>query len=184
VPAPHAPSAPRLRLATATDVPALDALIGASVRGLSVGHYTPAQIEGGVRHVFGVDTQLVRDGTYFVIEADGGPVACGGWSARRTLYGGDQHKDADDPPLDPAREPARIRAFFVHPDWARRGLGRQLFTACHAAARDAGFRSLALVATLPGVPLYEALGFVRGAPVDVRLPDGAVLPCVQMTRPI
>jgi hypothetical protein len=112
---------PQLRPAVAADVAPLQALIAASVRGLSAGHYTPAQAEGGLREVFGVDTQLVADGTYFVIEAEGAIVAAGGWSARRTLFGGDQMKGREDPRLDPATEPARIRAFFVHPAWARRG---------------------------------------------------------------
>ena len=173
-----------LRQATAADVAPLQALIAESVRGLSAGFYTPAQAEGGLRHVFGVDTQLVADGTYYVIEADGALAAAGGWSARRTLFGGDQMKAAEDPRLDPATEPARIRAFFVHPAHARRGLGRRLFAACEAAARAAGFRSFELMATLPGVPLYAALGFVAHERVDVPLDDGAVLPCVRMTRPI
>jgi GNAT superfamily N-acetyltransferase len=174
----------QLRPATAADVRPLQALIAASVRGLSAGYYTPAQAEGGLRHVFGVDTQLVADGTYYVLEADDGLVAAGGWSARRTLFGGDQMKGGDDPRLDPATEAARIRAFFVHPDHARRGLARRLFDACEAAARAAGFRSFELMATLPGVPLYTALGFAAHERVDVPLDDGAVLPCVRMTRPI
>ena len=173
-----------LRPATSADVPPLQALIAESVRGLSAGFYTPAQAEGGLRHVFGVDTQLVADGTYYLIEADGALAAAGGWSARRTLFGGDQMKAAEDPRLDPATEPARIRAFFVHPAHARRGLGRRLFAACEAAARAAGFRSFELMATLPGVPLYAALGFVAHERVDVPLDGGVVLPCVRMTRPI
>ena len=177
-------TAPRLRVATSHDVPALHAVIDASVRGLSTGHYTSAQIESALRHVFGVDTQLVRDGTFYVVETDGQAVAGGGWSGRRTLYGGDQHKDADDPLLDPATEPARIRAFFVHPSHARRGLGRLLFDACHAAARGAGFGALELVATLPGQPLYATLGFTAVERVDVALPDGLQLPCVRMRRAI
>jgi GNAT superfamily N-acetyltransferase len=174
----------RLRRATAADVAPLQALIAASVRGLSAGFYTPAQAEGGLHHVFGVDTQLVADGTYYVVEADGGLAAAGGWSARRTLFGGDQMKGAADPRLDPAVEPARIRAFFVHPDHARRGLGRRLFAACEADARAAGFRSFELMGTLPGVPLYTALGFAAHERVDVPLDGGEVLPCIRMTRPI
>ena len=175
---------PRLRAATLDDVPALDALIDASVRGLSTAHYSAAQIDGALRHVFGVDTQLVRDGTYYLIEVDGACAACGGWSRRRTLYGGDQHKAADDPLLDPLTEPARIRAFFVHPGWARRGLGRLLFDACHAAARDAGFGALELMATLPGQPLYASLGFAPLERVDVAMPNGLQLPCIRMRRAI
>ena len=111
-------------------------------------------------HVFGVDTQLISDGTYFVIDGADGPAAAGGWSARRTLYGGDQTKSGSDPRLDPATEPARIRrAFSVHPHFARQGLGRRLFAACAEAAWNAGFRTFELMATRPGEPLYNALGF-------------------------
>ena len=171
-----------LRPATAADVAPLQALIAESVRGLSAGFYTPAQAEGGLRHVFGVDTQLVADGTYYLIEADGALAAAGGWSARRTLFGGDQMKAAEDPRLDPATEPARIRAFFVHPAHARRGLGRRLFAACEAAARAAGFRSFELMATLPGVPLYAACGYEPVEKTTIELPDGVRLECVRMTR--
>ena len=152
---------------------------------LATAHYTPEQIESVLRHGIGVDTQLIADGTYYVAEADDGTlVAAGGWSARRTLYGGDQLKAGDDPPLDPATEPARIRAFFVHPAWARRGLARRIFAECRDAARAAGFRELALGATLPGVPLYESLGFVPHETTTMRLPDGVEFPLVRMTRPI
>jgi GNAT superfamily N-acetyltransferase len=171
------------RLATMADVPALNALIAASARGLSAGFYDPAQVEALVAHVFGVDTQLIADGTYYVIEAaHGQPVAAGGWSARRTLYGGDQMKDHADPRLDPASDPARIRAFFVHPDWARRGLGRRLYDACASAAGAAGFRALELMATLPGVPLYHTLGFEALERVEMALPGGVVVPLVRMNR--
>ena len=125
----------QLRTATFADVPELRDLIARSVRGLSVGMYSPAQTEAALVHVFGVDTQLVADGTYYVIEEDSALVAAGGWSARRTMYGGDQAKREVDSLLDPGTEPARIRAFFVHPDWTRRGLARQLFAACESAAR-------------------------------------------------
>src|SRR5262245_21762149 len=125
----------QLRLATSADVPRLHELIERSVRELSVGYYTAAQIESSLRHVFGPDTQLIEDQTYFVIEGPAGElVAAGGWSRRQTLYGGDQMKSAADPLLDPATQPARIRAFFVHPDWARRGLARQLFERCATEA--------------------------------------------------
>src|SRR6185503_7154269 len=112
------------------------------VRSLSAGFYTLQQAESGLRYVFGVDTQLIADGSYYVIEDDVGIVAAGGWSRRRTLYGGDQMKGADDPLLDPATDPARIRAFFVAPRAARRGLGRQLYEECAAAAAHAGFSGL------------------------------------------
>ncbi len=171
-----------LRAAHAADIPALQRLIEHSVRTLSVGHYTDAQIASGIRYVFGVDTQLVADGTYFLVEGRDGPVASGGWSGRATLYGGDQHKTSPDVMLDPRTDPARIRAFFVHPDWARRGLGRRLFAACLEATRAAGFRSLELASTLPGLPLYLALGFTPHERIDATLPDGVVLPVVRMTR--
>jgi GNAT superfamily N-acetyltransferase len=154
------------------------------VRGLSVGYYTPAQAESALVHVFGPDTQLIADGTYYVVESGSTLVAAGGWSHRRTHYGGDQMKTGHDPTLDPATEPARIRAFFVHPAWARRGLGRLMFEHCRSAARAAGFRALTLVATLPGVPLYDALGFVAGERFVVPMADGVDLPVVQMTREI
>ena len=171
-----------VRVATSADVPALRVLIAASVRGLSAGYYTPEQAEGALVHVFGPDTQLIDDGTYYVAEVGGAIVAAGGWSRRRTLYGGDQTKSGPDPLLDPRVEPARIRAFFVHPAWARRGLGRALFERCLAAARAAGFHELTLVATLPGVPLYEALGFVAGEWFVVPMPGGVELPVVRMGR--
>ena len=174
----------QLRVATSADIPALRALIDASARGLSAGFYTPAQIEAAVAHVFGVDTQLIADGTYFVVEAPSGPAAAGGWSARRTLYGGDQMKDVSDPRLDPGVEPARIRAFFVHPRWARRGLARRLYAACARAAWSAGFRRFELMATGPGEPLYAALGFTVVERVAVSLPGGVEVPFARMHRSI
>ena len=129
------------------------------MRGLSVGHYSPEQIDEALVSVFGVDTQLLHDGTYFVIDDAGAIAAAGGWSRRCTLYGGDQHKSSADPLLDPSTDAARIRAFFVGPNYARRGMARRLYLACEAAAVAEGFGRFALGATLPGIPLYEALGF-------------------------
>jgi GNAT superfamily N-acetyltransferase len=174
----------QLRLATPDDVPALHDLIARSVRGLSAGFYTPTQIESALRYVFGPDTQLVADGTYYVVEADGEIVAAGGWSRRRTMYGGDQSKQGDDPLLDPAVDAARIRAFFVHPGRARRGLGRRLFEACRTAAGAAGFRRLELVATMPGEPLYRTLDFEVAERFTVTFPDGVEVPFALMTRPV
>lgn len=148
-----------LRLATPDDIEMLMVLIEQSARALSAGFYSAQETEAVVRHVFGVDSQLIADGTYFVIEADGRLAACGGWSRRSTLFGGDQFKAQADALLDPARDAARIRAFFVHPDFARRGLGRMLLEASMNAARDEGFTALELMATLPGEPLYRAFGF-------------------------
>jgi GNAT superfamily N-acetyltransferase len=179
-----APSAPTLRLATAEDLPALRALIPDSVRALSLGFYTAEQIESAIVHVFGADTQLIADGTYFAAEAEGEVVGCGGWSRRRTLYGGDQMKDEEDPLLDPRIEAARIRAFFVHPAWARRGVGSAIMHACRAAAAEAGFTRLELMATLPGEPLYRAFGFLPVERVETTLPDGVCIPFVRMTREI
>jgi GNAT superfamily N-acetyltransferase len=174
-----------LRLATPADIPALRALIEQSVRALSAGYYTGPQVESALRYVFGPDTQLIADRTYHVIEGPAGElVAAGGWSRRGTLYGGDQMKGAEDPLLDPATDPARIRAFFVHPAWGRRGLGRRLFDRCAADAAGAGFRALELVATLPGEPLYRALGFVPLERSAAPLPDGVALPVVRMARPL
>lgn len=174
----------RVRPARREDVPVMTGLIHESVRGLSRGFYTDQQIESGIRYVFGVDTVLVDDGTYFCVEAGGAVVACGGWSRRQTHYGGDHAKTEPDALIDPATDPARIRAFFVHPNWARRGIGRMLLDACVDAARGAGFTSLMLVATLPGLPLYRAYGFEVIEPLETPLPDGVVVPCIRMGRAI
>jgi GNAT superfamily N-acetyltransferase len=171
-----------LRLARRDEVDALNALIAESADVLSRGYYSMAQIGSLITHVFGVDTQLVRDGSYFVIERDAQPVACGGWSARRTLFGGDQAKDEDDPMLNPAFESARIRAFFVRPSAARQGLGRRLLYHCEAAANAAGFSRTELMATLPGVPLYAALGYTAIESIDHVLPNGITVPFVRMGR--
>jgi GNAT superfamily N-acetyltransferase len=171
-----------IRRALLTEVPQLNALIADSATELSRGYYTPIQIEALITHVFGVDTQLIVDGTYYVIEGDDRLAACGGWSGRRTLFGGDQAKGASDPLLDPATEAARIRAFFVHPTCARQGLGRALLLHCEAAARAAGFRRTELMATLPGVPLYRALGYDVLEPVVHGLPDGQRVDFVRMGR--
>ena len=171
-----------LRLATFDDLPAMTALIGRSVRALSAGYYSDAQVEAALVHVFGVDTQLLHDGTYYAIESQEGElVAVGGWSRRRTLYGGDQTKVADDPLLDPAIDGARIRAFFVDPAWSRRGLGRRLFETCSAAAKASGFRTLELMSTLPGEPFYQSLEFIAIERPIVTLPGGVALPLVRMT---
>ena len=173
-----------VRVATLADVPALQSLMATSVRALSATYYTAEQIEASIVKVFGVDTQLIADATYYVIDSPVGPAACGGWSHRRTLYGGDQMKDVADPELDPRVDAARIRAFFVHPEFARRGLARALYAECAGAARAAGFRRLELMATLPGEPLYAALGFAPIERVALPLGDGIELPLVRMGRAI
>ena len=175
-------SSPDLRLATRADVPALEVLIARSARGLSAPFYSPAQIEAKIRHVFGVDTQLIHDGTYFVVERDAQIIACGGWSRRGTLFGGDQAKMGPDPLLDPKIDSARIRAFFVDPDHARRGLGSQILATCAAAARAEGFRALELVATGAGEQLYQAHGFTVVERFDVSLPGGTDVPVGRMRK--
>ena len=175
----------KLRVATMADVQSLNALIAASARELSAGFYAPEQIEALIVHVFGVDTQLIEDGTYYVIDDDDRsrePAAAGGWSYRRTLYGGDQAKSGEDTRLNPASDAARVRAFFVHPRFARRGLGRQLYAECERSAQAAGFRRMELMATLPGVPLYSALGFSAIEPTSVRLAGDVDVPLVRMER--
>lgn len=172
----------RIRLATVDDLPALRALIPHSVRSLSQGYYSRRQIESAIQHVFGPDTQLIEDQTYFAAEAQDELAGCGGWSWRRTLYGGDQVKRGKDPPLDPRTDAARIRAFFVHPDWTRHGIGAQLLQACVEAADRAGFNRLELMATLPGVDFYRRFGFEATEPVSSMLPDGVQIEFVRMTR--
>lgn len=172
-----------LRAATIDDVPALRRLIEESVRKLSTGFYNSEQIDAALSAIFGVDTQLIDDGTYYTIEGEGTLAAAGGWSARRTLYGGDQMKRGADPLLDPAVDPARIRAFFVHPGYARRGLARQLYETCERSARSAGFRSFELMATMSGVPLYAALGFAEVEHV-ATIVGGVEVPFVRMSRDI
>ena len=171
-----------LRKARLEDRAALARLIELSARALSGEDYTPEQIEGAVGHVFGVDSELIRDGTYFVAEAAGALVGCGGWSRRRTLFGGDQYAGREPSELDPARDAARIRAFFVHPAWARRGIGRALLERCEAEARACGFRSLELMATLPGLRLYRAHGYVEGARVTHDLGGGVRIDFVPMRK--
>lgn len=171
-----------LRLATIGDLPALVELIPASARALSRGFYTEAQTEAAIRYIFGPDTRLITDGTYFIVEEDGALAGCGGWSRRRTLYGGDQMKSDEDPYLDPRTEAARIRAFFVHPGFARKGVGSAILDACLEAARAAGFRRVELASTLPGVPFYQALGFEQCEPMEAPMPDGTALPIIRMER--
>jgi len=173
----------RLRLATAQDIPALQILIDQSVRALSVNYYSPAQIESALTNVFGVDTQLIADQTYFVAEAEAQIVGGGGWSKRNTLFGGDQAKSSEtDALLNPGVDPARLRAFYVHPEWSRRGIGKLITTACETAARNAGFTSVELVATLPGQPLYEANGYKIVCAFEIPLPDGLSLPAFRMAK--
>jgi GNAT superfamily N-acetyltransferase len=172
-----------IRLATHDDIPHLRELIHASVSVLSESHYSSRQIASALADIFGVDTQLIRDKTYFVAEVAGQIVGAGGWSERLSLFGSDQTKSAEpDRLLDPATEPARIRAFYVHPDWARRGIGGKILMACETEARAAGFKSLELVSTLPGEPLYLAKGYTKGEEIKLTTNDGEALPCFRMTK--
>ncbi|HEV3200153.1 MAG TPA: GNAT family N-acetyltransferase [Bryobacteraceae bacterium] len=173
-----------IRKAEFEDIPILEWLIPESVRTLQARDYSPEQMEGALGTVFGVDRQLIRDGTYFVVEIDSRIVACGGWSRRKTLFGSDHAPGKDDAWLDPSVEPARIRAFFVHPEWARRGIGSLLMRASEEAAAAEGFSSLELVATLTGEPLYRAHGFQGVEWFDVALPNGARLPVVRMRKEV
>jgi GNAT superfamily N-acetyltransferase len=175
-----------VRQAVPADVPALEKLIRASVLGLQTEDYTSEQREQALELVFGVDTQLIEDGTYFVAEArvDGNQViaGCGGWSKRKTLYGSDHCAGREDALLDPHQDAAKIRAFFVHPGWARRGVGSRILEVCEAAAATAGFRRLEMGATLTGVPLYRARGYVEGEQREVPLRPGLSLPIVYMVK--
>jgi GNAT superfamily N-acetyltransferase len=175
----------KIRTATTADLPVLQKLIERSGIGLSAGFYTPAQAQAVTREVFGVDTLLIHDGTYFAIEDGTRIVACGGWSKRSTPYGGDQHKSAPDRFLDPATEPAKIRAFFVDPGMARLGLGSMLMRHCTTHALAAGFTALELTATMPGVPLYAAHGFVPVHDLSLSLAGGQVaVPLTLMRKAI
>ncbi len=170
------------RTATLADVPALRGLIAESARALAASDYTERQIEAALASAWGVDTQLIHDGTYFAGESGGQLVACGGWSWRQTLFGGDAQAGRTPAALDPSRDAARVRAFFVHPLWSRRGLGRALLARCEEAARAAGFRAAELVATLPGERLYRAHGYVSQGARDYPLPDGQTITFVPMRK--
>jgi len=186
----------RLRLAAPEDIPQMREIIEASVRGLQSDFYSPAQIEGALQSVYGVDSQLIADGTYFCVETSSPShetpasesatppilVACGGWSRRKTLYGGDQFSGREDSLLNPHTDAAKIRAFFVHPDWARRGIGALILDACEQAARDAGFTRMEMGATLSGVAFYRAHGYEAAEPQEVPLSNGGTLPILRMTK--
>jgi len=186
-----------LRLAVPEDVPVLRELINASVRGLQTKDYTPAQIEGALKTVFGVDSQLIADGTYIVAEAEENTIAhagiakapsrkrivgCGGWSKRKTLYGSDHWTGREDSRLDPLHDAAKIRAFFIHPDWARRGVGSLILKACEDAARAAGFLRYKMEATLTGAKLFGAKGYVAVKPISIPLINGESLPVIHMEK--
>jgi GNAT superfamily N-acetyltransferase len=175
-----------VRQATPADIPVLQELIRVSVLGLQGADYTPQQLELALDRVFGVDSQLIKDGTYFVAEATADQAqviaGCGGWSKRKTLFGSDHYAGREDALLDPAHDAAKIRAFFVHPGWARRGVGSRILEVCEAAAAAEGFRRLEMGATLTGVPLYLARGYVEMEHREVPLVPGLSLPIVHMEK--
>ncbi len=182
-----------LRLATHADTPKLRQLIERSVRELQADDYAPRQLEYALQLVYGVDSQLIEDGTYFAVEDDAAGhksdippviVGCGGWSKRKTLFGGDAYAGRHDSLLNPKIDAAKIRAFFVHPEWARRGIGSLLLTACEEAAIAEGFTRLEMGATLTGVPFYRKKGYAEVDSIDVPLADGEVLPIVRMARQV
>lgn len=171
-----------MRPATPDDLPALDALIAASSRQLARDDYTREQIEAAIGTAWGVDTQLIRDRTYFVVLGQDRIVGCGGWSKRRTLFGADGQAGRDAALLDPATDAARIRAFFVDPACARQGIGRMLLGHCEAQARAAGFKAAELIATLPGVRLYAAHGYEGNTRVAHLLPGDVAIDFVPMRK--
>jgi N-acetylglutamate synthase-like GNAT family acetyltransferase len=172
----------RIRLATSKDIPAIRDLIRESVTALSADYYSAPQIASALSHIFGVDSQLIVDETYFVAEVEKQIAGSGGWSKRKTLFGGDQLKSTVDPLLDPAIDPARIRAFYVHPQWSRKGIGSLILKSCELAAYQAGFRRVELVATLPGVPFYSARGYQSTESIQMNTPDGESLTGLRMEK--
>ena len=171
-----------IRRATEHDAPALEGLIELSVRTLLTKHYSAEQLAAALGPVFGLDRQLVRDGTYFVVQNDSAIVGCGGWSRRRAVYGGDRDRPGEDAELSPASEAARVRAFFVHPLWERRGIGRMILRVSERAIRAAGFARIELVATLAGEPLYAAHGYLVAERGEAPLPGGFSIPTVHMFK--
>jgi GNAT superfamily N-acetyltransferase len=172
----------RIRTATMEDAPEIAGLIALSARELGRQDYSVEQIEGALLGAWGVDTQLVRDKTYFVVIDGDSIAACGGWSKRKALFGADSVSGAEPALLDPRRDAARIRAFFVHPSWARRGIGKMLLEKCETEARSASFCAAELVATLPGQRLYAACGYESLKPFEYALPNGGSITFVPMRK--
>lgn len=184
---PASDTAWHIRTAQEADIPTLHTLIEASVRGLQAGDYRPAQIEGALGTVLGLDTQLIRDRTYFVVESENGAgetvfAGCGGWSKRKTLFGSDGASVREPELLDPAVDAAKVRAIFVHPSFARRGLGSFILAHVETAAQAAGFRKFEMGSTLTGVPLYRLKGYVEVERIAVPLHNGEALPVVKMVK--
>ncbi|KAF0185020.1 MAG: GCN5-related N-acetyltransferase [Hyphomonadaceae bacterium] len=173
---------PTLRTATSSDIPQIAALIELSVNGLQVDDYSPTQRAAALGSVFGIDTNLIGDGTYLIAELNGQMVGCGGWSMRQAMFGADSLASSQSGFLDPTIDAARIRAFFVHPDFARRGIGAKILLACENAASNAGFKRFELGSTLTGIPLYSAYGYTPIKRIDTPLPNGETLPIVLMGK--
>jgi GNAT superfamily N-acetyltransferase len=171
-----------LRTASFADIPQMETLIGRSARGLSMDDYRPSQVEGALRGAFGVDTQLLKDQTYFAVEEHGRLVGCGGWSFRSTLFGGDARTDRDSSLLDPGTQAAKVRAFFVDPEHARRGIGTLLLDRCEREALARGFSRVELMATLPGVKLYAARGYIGSDTVNYDLGNGETIEFMPMSK--
>lgn len=170
------------RIATLDDLPALREVMRRSIAQLQDTFLNPEQVRASHR-VMGLDTQLIRDSTYFIIESGGRIAGCGGWSWRSTLYGGDESAVTREPrALDPAAEPARIRAMYTDPDFVRRGVGRLILSLCEQAARDAGFRRATMMATMAGVPLYAACGYEEVEPITITNVEGVSVPLVRMEK--
>ena len=172
----------RLRLAELLDIEAITDLIAVSARELSRGFYSESEVEAAIAHIFGVDTTLIDDQTYFVAEAEGAVRGCGGWSKRRTLFGGDQYERRDSAFADPATDPAKIRAFFIHPEFARRGIARALLVRCETEARAAGYKSAELMSTLPGVDFYKSAGYSADEMVVHRVGNAVEIRFVPMRK--
>src|SRR5258708_4561548 len=173
-----------IRKATLSDRAAIAQLIKDSARSLSREDYSDAQIEGAIATVFGVDTNLILDATYFVADNNGELIGCGGWSKRRTLFGGDQYATRDAGYLDPKTDPAKIRAFFIHPRHARKGIARAILEACETEAKAAGFQSLELMSTLPGIKLYRACGYQGENRVELSVGEDITIGLVPMSKTI
>ena len=171
-----------IRKARIEEREAIQQLIAVSARQLSREYYSDTQIETAIKTVFGVDTDLIEDGTYFVVEIEDELAGCGGWSKRKTLFGGDQYSSRDTGYLDPQSEPAKIRAFFIHPDHARKGIARAILTECEREARAQGFRALELMATLPGIEFYKSCGFSATGNLDLELGEDVKLELVPMRK--
>ncbi|HEY0006111.1 MAG TPA: GNAT family N-acetyltransferase [Pyrinomonadaceae bacterium] len=171
-----------IRKAKLDERAAIEQLIAESARSLSLEDYSEQQIEAALAKVYGVDSDLIVDGTYFVADSSGMLIGCGGWSKRRNLFGSDQYASRDSSELDPELEPAKIRAFFVHPLHARKGIARAILSVCESEARACGFRSLELMATLPGLRLYRACGYQGGERVLYEMENGLSIEFVPMRK--